>query len=155
MLKYIFGGLGLTSIALSLQPFISALQPYWLYFFFGGLFLFLVPVFQWILSKPAGTRKVKNKEKAFPLNGKKRLERARETVLLTISNNPGSTDVEVAKFLTIGTDVARFHLEELKKVKFVKVAYKQGSDWENIPYREEWSTDQLGRKYLIHHKLIK
>jgi len=48
MSKYIFGGLGLTSITLSLQPFITAIKPYWLCFFIAGLVLFFIPAFQWL-----------------------------------------------------------------------------------------------------------
>ena len=93
--------------------------------------------------------------KETAVNVKKKLEKIRESVLLTISNNPNIVDAEVAELLSIGTDVAKFHLKELRKIKFSKVAHIQSSDWENIPYREEWSTDHLGRKYLMHHKLIK
>jgi len=64
MLKYVFGGLGLTSIALSLQPFITTIQPYWLYFFFGGLFLFIFPLFlkflRWVRKHTDKTRQKTN-----------------------------------------------------------------------------------------------
>ena len=50
MLKYIFGGIGLTSITLSLQPFYTKIQPYWAYFFIIGIILFFIPVFQWLFK---------------------------------------------------------------------------------------------------------
>ena len=85
---------------------------------------------------------------------KKKLEKDRQHILLTVSKYPKLEVVEIAKQLSIDADVAAFHLEELKKTKFARVLYIQGSAWDNIPYREEWITDQLGREYLIHHKLI-
>ncbi|MCK4819928.1 hypothetical protein KA005_29450 [bacterium] len=54
MSKYVFGGLGLTAMGLGFQPYIKSLQPYSLYFIFGGLFIFLLPllfrVFRWLLG---------------------------------------------------------------------------------------------------------
>ena len=89
------------------------------------------------------------------VNVKKKLEKIRESMLLAISNNPNLIDAEVAVLLSIGIDVVKFHLEELRKIKFLKVIHIQGSTWENIPYREEWLTEHLGQKYLVRHKLIK
>ncbi len=43
MLKYICGGIGLTSIGLGLQQYITVLQPYSLCFIFGGIFIFFIP----------------------------------------------------------------------------------------------------------------
>jgi hypothetical protein len=44
MLKYICGGIGLTSLGLGIQPYIKALQPYSLWFIFVGIFLFITPL---------------------------------------------------------------------------------------------------------------
>ena len=93
--------------------------------------------------------------KKTDVNIKKKIEKNKENILLIISKHPKIIDAEIAELLSIGTDVVKFHLEELRKSKLAKIAHIQGSDWEGIPYREEWSTDQLGRKYLMHHKLIK
>ena len=54
MLKYICGGIGLTSIGLGLQPYITLLQPYSLWFIFGGIFIFLIP-----FLKPTGLNLIK------------------------------------------------------------------------------------------------
>jgi len=98
----------------------------------------------------------KNHPKKTTVNIKKRLEleKDRERILVAISKYPKHEVIEISKMLSIGIEVVKFHLEELKKIKFAKVLHIQGSTWENIPYREEWITDQLGREYLIHHKLI-
>lgn len=98
---------------------------------------------------------VSGRSKKTSVNIKKKLEKDRERILLAISKYPGLEDNELAERLSIGTEVAKFHLGKLKRSKFVKIAHIQSSTWENIPYREEWSTDHLGREYLIHHKLIK
>ena len=95
-----------------------------------------------------------NSPKEPAVNIKKRLKKDRESILVAISKYPKHEDIEVAKMLSVGTEVAKFHLEELRKIKFAKVIHIQGSGRENIPYREEWLTDQLGLKYLVHHKLI-
>ena len=92
--------------------------------------------------------------KGISVNIKKKLEKIRESILLTISEHPKSEIIEIAEILSIKPDIAAFHIKELEVSKFVKVAHIQGSNWENIPYREEWSTDQIGQGYLIHHKLI-
>ena len=86
---------------------------------------------------------------------KKKLEKDRQHILLTVSKYPKLEAVEIAKQLSIDADVATFHLEELKRTKFVKTAHIMGSVWDNIPSRTEWSIDHLGRKYLVHHELIK
>ena len=44
MLKYVCGGIGMTSIGLGLQPYIKALQSYSLWFILGGIFLFMFPL---------------------------------------------------------------------------------------------------------------
>ena len=55
MLKYICGGLGVVSLGLGFQQYIAVLQPYSLYFIFGGLILFFVPLaqklFHWVRKK--------------------------------------------------------------------------------------------------------
>ena len=93
--------------------------------------------------------------KKTAVNIKMKLEKDRERILLAISSHPKVVDTELAELLSIGVDIAAFHLEELRRSEFVQVAHIMGSEWEDIKYREEWSIDHLGRKYLIHHKLIK
>jgi hypothetical protein len=88
------------------------------------------------------------------VNIKKRLEKDRERILLVISEHPKSEIIEITKMLSVKLDVVAFHIKELEASRFIKVAHMQSSVLDDIPYREEWSTDQLGRKYLMHHKLI-
>ena len=111
-----------------------------------------------VTAKKEDANKIPNRErsrsKETVVDIKKKLEKDRQHILLTVSKYPKLEVVEIAKQLSIDADVAAFHLEELKKTKFARVLYIQGSAWDNIPYREEWITDQLGREYLIHHKLI-
>ncbi|MBA3019390.1 MAG: hypothetical protein KJ550_10820 [Proteobacteria bacterium] len=95
------------------------------------------------------------RSKETAVNIKKKLEKDRERILLAILKYPKVEDVEIAGILSIGTNIAAFHLEELRRSKFVKVARIMGSEWEGIQSRTEWSIDHLGRKYLVHHKLIK
>ena len=96
----------------------------------------------------------RGRSKEISVNIKKKLEKIRESILLTISEHPKSEIIEIAEILSIKPGIAAFHIKELEISKFVKVAHMQGSVLDDILYREEWSTDQIGRGYLIHHKLI-
>jgi len=158
MLKYIFGGIGLTSIGIGFQPYIEAVQPYSLYFIFGGIFLFTVPLWLKLIKKVFADKlphSSNDSPKEVAFNIKKKLEEVRERILLEVSKHPELEDNELAKRLSIGKDITAFHLEELKRSRCVTVDHIQSSAWKGTPYREEWSIDHLGRKYLIHHKLIK
>ena len=104
-------------------------------------------------DKLSNKKSIRSKEPV--VNIKKRLEEIRERILIAVAEHSGIEDNELAKRLSIGTDVVAFHLEELREPKFVKAVYIMGSVWDNIPSKTEWSIDHLGRKYLVHHKLIK
>ena len=152
-------GIGVAITGTIMPTYIELIKPYADYILALGISLIVSP---WLLTLVDFIRdkksKIQNRKgtnyKEPAVNIKKKLEKVRGHVLLAISKYPGLEDNELAEKLSIGTEVAKVYLEELRKIKFVKVAHIQSSAWEGIPYREEWSTDHLGRKYLIHHKLI-
>ena len=151
--------MGVTVLGFIMPVYIETIRPYANYILAIGISLIISP---WILTlKDSLTnKKLQDSIQSRPLpqtniNRTKKINPMQESVLLSISNNRGSTASEIASMLSIGNEVALFHLQELESIEFARVAYLQGSEWEGIPYREEWSTNQLGRKYLIHHKLIK
>ncbi len=121
------------------------------------IFLFLLSIH--LLVHIARLKKNQNAgishSKKIAVNIKKKLEKEREQILLAVSKHPKITDTKLSELLSIEINVVAFHLEELKRIDYVKVLHKMGSRVRGLPSKEEWSVKHLGRNYLIHHELIR
>ena len=150
MSKYVCGGLGLTSIALSLQPFFTTLRPYWLYFFVGGVILFFIPIFQWGFRRFAA-KAVKEKSPAIlspmPSDNK---------------NFPpvkSLTAKDIEKDYGIGIDKLKQHIEN-GLVGYVKVSESQKRPLDkdrDLVKLEVWpeKADELIKQWLFKTEDIK
>ncbi len=112
MSNYIFGGLGLAAIGLGFQPYITLLQPYSLYFIFGGLFLFILPLllkfFRWVFKNKNETKSLKNEPSHinnFPavdwLTGKEVMEKHNISAIELYQHIRSGLDVYPKDFSTI------------------------------------------------------
>jgi DNA-binding transcriptional ArsR family regulator len=84
-----------------------------------------------------------------------RLDDVRERILVLLSEQPEVSDEEIAQLVQVGPQLASYHLEELKKTKYVHVAHFSGSDWTGERPRTEWSIAQAGRAYLHIYGLLR
>ena len=76
-----------------------------------------------------------------------RLEEVREKILVLLSQHESLEAEEISNLLSIGTQLAAFHLEELKNSDMAKDYFGFG-----IP--TYWGIVQGGRAYLVRHGLL-
>ncbi len=77
-----------------------------------------------------------------------RLEEIKEKILLYLANSHEATIHQLAHQLGIGSEVAAFHIEEMKSKQIIYGSHSTMTD-------ATYSLDQEGRGYLIKHGLIK
>lgn len=99
--------------------------------------------------------KVRGLEEKLTESQGQRLEEAREKILLILAAHEGISDRQIAQSIGVGEQIAKYHLEELRKSKFVRDSHFMGSDWSGEASRTEWSIAQPGRAYLVTHGLLK
>ena len=76
-----------------------------------------------------------------------RLEEVKEKILLALTEQKEIEAEQISHLLNIGSQLATFHLEELKNSDMVKDYYAVGSP-------VYWGISQGGRAYLVRHDLL-
>ena len=84
-----------------------------------------------------------------------RLDEMQEKILQLLPQHGSVTDRQIAAILKSEHQLAVYHLEELRKKKFVDAAHFAGSDWAGEAPRSEWHLAQPGRAYLVARGLLK
>ena len=92
-------------------------------------------------------------QKLFPADPG-RLNETQELILTVLARQEELPEQQVAQMVNVGLQVASYHLEELRRKKFVSASHIAGSDWSNDAPRTDWSLHHAGREYLIKHGLI-
>ena len=77
-----------------------------------------------------------------------KLPKEQEDILIFLSKQGESFTFQIAKLLTISEDIAKYHLEELRRNKFIKIGLP------TLPGQHLWSIEHKAKKYLIENKLI-
>ncbi|MEQ1557778.1 MAG: hypothetical protein ABL933_02405 [Methyloglobulus sp.] len=75
------------------------------------------------------------------------LDEAKEKILTLLSQHSDLTEEQISGHLSMSIQLAKFHLEELKKKSMV-------SDFYAMESPVYWSIDQAGRSYLFSHGLL-
>ena len=83
-----------------------------------------------------------------------KLEEVQEFLLRALAAHDEVPEQQVAQMGHIGNHVAAYHLEELRRKKFVHANYTAGSDWSGEGPTTYWSLDHAGRAYLVQNGLI-
>lgn len=76
-----------------------------------------------------------------------RLEEVREKILVALTQHEELEAEQISRLLNIGSQLATFHLEELKNSDMVNDYYAVGSP-------VYWGIIQGGRAYLVRHGLL-
>lgn len=76
-----------------------------------------------------------------------RLEEIKEKILVLLTQNEELEAKQISRMLSIGSQLATFHLEELKGAEMVNDYYAVGSP-------VYWGIIQGGRAYLVRHGLL-
>lgn len=76
-----------------------------------------------------------------------RLDEVKEKIFTNLSKHSDLTEEQISGYLSISVQLAKFHLEELKKKGMV-------SDFYAMESPVYWSIDQNGRSYLFAHGLL-
>lgn len=77
------------------------------------------------------------------------LDKEKTDILLYLHKHIGdSFTFQIAQTLNLSEDIAKYHLEELRKNEFVSEGLP------TLPAQHSWSIDDNGTKYLIENKLI-
>ena len=77
------------------------------------------------------------------------LEEIRQRILCWLAKH-AMTSEQIAGTLQVGPEVAKFHLQELKKMKMVSDSYKR----DRHSFIVVWSVAQEGRRFLVENNLI-
>lgn len=80
---------------------------------------------------------------------KKRLEKAKEDIVLLLASSKFQTEPNIAKALGVGEQLAVFHLNELFSAGYITNTLSMSGD----PIK--WRIHQNGRAYLVEHGLLK
>ena len=80
---------------------------------------------------------------------KKRLEKAKEDIVLLLASSKFQTEPNIAKVLGVGEQLAIFYLNELFSAGYITNTLSLSGD----PI--QWSIHQNGRAYLVEHSLLK
>ena len=83
-----------------------------------------------------------------------RLHETQEFILRVLAKHEELPEQQVAQMAHVRLQVAAYHLEEMRRKKFVHASYTAGSDWSGEAPRTEWSLDHAGREYLVQNNLI-
>lgn len=76
------------------------------------------------------------------------LPKEQADILILLSRQGELFTFQIAKLLNISEDTAKYHLEELRKNKFIKVGLP------TLPGQHLWIIEHKAKKYLIENKLI-
>lgn len=93
------------------------------------------------------TIELQNLKKLTEQSHGSRLEELREKILVLLSQNETLEVEEISSHLNIGTQLATFHLEELKKTAMV-------NDYFGFDMPTCWGLIHGGRAYLVRHGLL-
>lgn len=83
-----------------------------------------------------------------------KLPQVQESILAVLAEHGQLEASLIAKLTNVGLQVAAYHLEELRRSKYVQVLHIQGSEWAGEPSKTAWSLQHPGREYLIENGLI-
>lgn len=80
------------------------------------------------------------------------LDKEKTDILLLLHKNKGELfTFQIAKTLNISEDIAKYHLEELRKNKLIE---RSDLPYRGLPGQQSWALNDKGTKYLIENKLI-
>ena len=103
--------------------------------------------------KVTNTKFQELERKLLPASGPK-LDDLREKLLVLVMQQPRLSAQTLANSLGATPQLVEFHLEELRKEKYVHDSHFMGTGFGH-PARTEWSILQAGRAYLVSNGLLK
>ena len=72
-------------------------------------------------------------------------------ILMLLSRQGELFTFQIVQILNISNDIAKYHLQELRRNKFVT---ESSLPYRDLPGQHSWSINDKGTKYLIENKLI-
>ena len=82
------------------------------------------------------------------------LDERQEAILGILAQHEELPEQVVAELANVGVQVVAYHLEELRRRKYVYASHIAGSDWSGQPPRTDWSLQHAGRAYLLKNGLL-
>ena len=114
-----------------------------------GTFLVLLIVVQH--SKTLKSQKQPQLPMPLPAAKPAVLPKEQLDILILLSKQGELFTFQIAKLLDISEDIAKYHLQELRKKQFVR---ELTLPYRGLPGQHSWTINDKGKKYLIENKLI-